>query len=60
MTPNFNLISNLVYSANGSVVDTLICDGNIVMKNRQVDGEEEIISKANEIAQNLVVRKNNL
>ena len=57
MTPNFNLISNLVYSANGSVVDTLICDGNIIMKNHHVDGEEEIISKANEIAHNLVARK---
>ena len=56
MTPNFNLTSNLVYSANGSVVDTLICDGKILMKNRVVEGEQQILEKANETAFSLVNR----
>lgn len=56
MTPNFHLISNLVYSANGSCIDTVICDGNILMENRHVQGEEEIMRKANEVAFDLVKR----
>lgn len=56
MTPNFNLISNLVYSANGSCIDTVICDGNVLMENRHVPGEEEILRKAGEVAYDLVKR----
>jgi len=56
MTPNFNLISNLVYSASGNVVDTVICDGKVLMENRYVPGEEEIIEKAGKAAFNLVNR----
>lgn len=56
MTPNINLISNLVYSANGNVVDTLICDGKILMENRIVPGEEDIIKKAGNIAFELIGR----
>ena len=58
MVPNFNLISNLVYSANGNVVDTLICDGKVLMENRHVPGEEEIMEKAEKAAFELVKRKN--
>lgn len=54
MTPNFNLISNLVYSANGSCIDTVICDGKILMENRKVPGEEEILAKSGEVAVNLI------
>ncbi len=57
MVPNHNLISNLVYSANGSVVDTVICDGKILMENRKVEGEDEILKNAHRIAENLVNRK---
>jgi 5-methylthioadenosine/S-adenosylhomocysteine deaminase len=56
LVPTFDLISNLVYSANGSIVDSVICDGNLLMENRVVPGEEEIINKATEIAYNLVNR----
>lgn len=55
-TPNFNWVSNLVYAANGSCVDTVICDGKILMENRQVPGEDEIMERAAEIAYNLVKR----
>lgn len=56
MTPNFNLISNLVYSANGNCVDTLICDGKILMENRHVPGEEEILKQATRVAFDLIKR----
>ncbi|MFA6330268.1 MAG: amidohydrolase [Candidatus Micrarchaeia archaeon] len=46
MVPNHNLISNLVYSANGSCVDTTICDGKILMQDGLVEGEEKIMEKA--------------
>ncbi|MDA3927888.1 MAG: amidohydrolase [Prolixibacteraceae bacterium] len=56
MVPNFNLISNLVYSANGNVVDTLICDGKLLMENRKVEEEETILFNANKTAYNVVSR----
>ena len=52
--PNHNFISNLVYAANGSCIDTVICDGKIIMQNRKVPGEEEILKKAGELAYKLV------
>ena len=54
LVPNHNLISNIVYSANGSCVDTVICDGKILMEGRKVEGEEEIKEKVNEVAYELV------
>lgn len=55
-TPNFNFVSNLVYAANGSCVDTVICDGKVLMENKKVPGEDEIMEKAAEIAYNLMKR----
>ncbi|GHT35166.1 S-adenosylhomocysteine deaminase [Bacteroidia bacterium] len=45
-TPNHNFVSNLVYAANGSCVDTVICDGKILMQNKKIPGEEEIMAEA--------------
>ena len=56
LAPNFNFVSNLVYAANGSCVDTVICDGKILMENKKVPGEDEIMEKAAEIAYNLMKR----
>lgn len=56
LTPNHNLISNLVYSGNGSVVDTTICNGKILMENRKVKGEEEILEKGKKVALDLISR----
>ncbi len=55
-TPNFNFVSNLVYAANGSCIDTVICNGQVLMENRVVKGEDEILEKAAECAYNLVRR----
>ena len=57
LNPSHNLASNLVYSANGTCVDTTICNGKILMQNRKVEGEEEILRKANEIAFKLIDNK---
>lgn len=54
MTPCHNLISNLVYSASGSVVDTTIVDGKILMLHGVVEGEEEIRTRAAEAAYRLI------
>jgi 5-methylthioadenosine/S-adenosylhomocysteine deaminase len=58
MIPNHNYISNLIYSANGSAVDTVICDGKIVMENCIVPGEDEIFDTVPKIVQELIKRKN--
>ena len=34
--PLYNPVSNLVYSATGASVDTVICDGKILMEGRQL------------------------
>ena len=59
MTPAHNHISNFVYSANSSVINTTICDGKILMRNGKVKGEEKIISDAKKCAENLVNRSKN-
>jgi 5-methylthioadenosine/S-adenosylhomocysteine deaminase len=46
MIPGHDAISNIVYSANGSCVDTTICDGKILMQNRKVTWEDDILRKA--------------
>ena len=53
LVPSHNLISNLAYSANGSCVDTVICDGKVLMEDRRVKDEDEIISKVRSIAKEL-------
>ncbi|MCK5199701.1 MAG: amidohydrolase family protein, partial [Spirochaetales bacterium] len=53
LIPSHNLISNLVYSANGACVDTVICDGEILMENRKVKDEDEIIDRVRSISKAL-------
>jgi 5-methylthioadenosine/S-adenosylhomocysteine deaminase len=45
LIPGYHLISDMVYSADSSCIDTVICNGKILMQNRHVPGEEEIIAK---------------
>ena len=42
--PNNDTLSNLIYSAHGDCVDTLICDGELLMQNRIVADEDTIIT----------------
>jgi 5-methylthioadenosine/S-adenosylhomocysteine deaminase len=54
--PNFDIYSDIVYASNGYAVDTVICMGNVLMENRYVPGEEEILKKAKQTAKTLVTR----
>ena len=56
LLPNHHLISNLVYAANGDCVETTICNGKILMHNRQVEGEEEIVARFKECVADLLRR----
>ncbi len=56
MLPNYHLVSNLVYSADPSCIDTVICNGKILMRNRYVPGEETIIAEAKATAADLLKR----
>ena len=49
-TPRNNLISALVYSANSSDVEAVICDGNFIMKDREIVNldEDEVRQVVNE------------
>ena len=46
LAPGYQLIDDLVYSADSSCIDTVICDGRILMQGGHVDGEEEIVREA--------------
>jgi 5-methylthioadenosine/S-adenosylhomocysteine deaminase len=56
LTPTHNFYANLVYSANGSDVDTTIVDGEILMENRKVKtlNEPEVMKKAQKTARDLI------
>jgi len=51
--PTLNIISNIVFAANGNCVDTVICNGEILMQNRRVKGEEEVRERARAVAAKL-------
>lgn len=53
MVPNHNLISNLVYSAGARCVHTTICNGQILMQDGYVPGEEEILTRVREVVTRL-------
>ncbi|MBF0136089.1 MAG: amidohydrolase [Magnetococcales bacterium] len=46
MIPPHDLTSNLIYAATGHVVDSVVVDGRVLMRGRQIDGEEEIRQEA--------------
>lgn len=56
LTPHFDLYSDLVYAVNGSCIDTVICDGEVLMTGRRVKGEEEIMEGARRAAFDLLKR----
>jgi len=46
LTPSHHLTSDLVYSVNGGCVDTVICNGRVLMQGRKVEGEDKILKEA--------------
>jgi len=55
-TPLHHASSNLVYSCNGGAVETTICDGKVLMLEREIPGEAEIRERASRAARDLVHR----
>ncbi|MFQ6013342.1 MAG: amidohydrolase [Thermoplasmata archaeon] len=53
LVPRHDLTSLVAYAANGSVVDTVICNGRLLMREGQVEGEAEIIQEAQDRAPGL-------
>jgi len=56
MTPCHSLISNIAYAADTSVIDTTICNGKVLMQNRHIEGEQDILDKAQEVVLDFVSR----
>ncbi len=56
LVADHNLIANLVYSADSSCIDTVICNGRILMENRRVDGEKEILADARKVCARIRAR----
>lgn len=52
--PNHYFLANLVYAANGNSVDTVICNGKIIMENHIIPGAEAIYKKVEEVAKTVV------
>ncbi len=57
LCPGHNLVSDIVYAANSCCVDTVICDGQILMEGRKVPGEDAILEEAKALGADLRSRK---
>lgn len=59
-TQNYNFLSpgsfeaNLVYSAHSDCIDSVICDGEFVMRERVVPGEKEILAGAQKVLDKII------
>ncbi len=59
-TQNYNFLSpgsfeaNLVYSAHSDCIDSVICDGEFVMRERVVTGEKEILAQAQKVLNKII------
>jgi len=56
LSPSHSLTSDLVYSATGDVVDSVVCDGRVIMRHREIAGEEDIVTDARRAARALFAR----
>lgn len=53
LNPCHHLVSNWVYSADSSSIHSVVCNGEFVMENHRVDGEEDIVREAELCAKRL-------
>ena len=56
LSPSHSLTSDLVYSASGDIVDSVVCDGRVIMRHREIAGEREILADARQAARALFAR----
>jgi 5-methylthioadenosine/S-adenosylhomocysteine deaminase len=54
MVPLYNDTSNVVYAASGGLVETVLCDGALLMHKHMIPGEAEILEKAKATATELI------
>lgn len=54
MVPAYNLVSDLVYAADSSSIADVICNGRLVMEDRRVEGEAEIVAEARKLAEKII------
>lgn len=54
LQPNYNIISNIVYSADNSAITDVFCNGKHIMKNGKVKNEEKIITDFKNCFKNLI------
>ncbi|OUJ18489.1 Cytosine deaminase related metal-dependent hydrolase [Methanonatronarchaeum thermophilum] len=56
MTPKHNVVSNLVYSTTNREVETVIIDGEIVMKDREIQSfnEKKVIKQAEKMSKDII------
>jgi len=59
LNPGWNLMSDIVYSANAACVDTVVCDGKVLMENQNIPNEDEIIANARKFRGRLLSKDNN-
>ena len=58
MIPLYNDTSNIVYAASGGLVETVLCDGALLMHKQIIPGEADILERARKTAQDLISRAN--
>jgi 5-methylthioadenosine/S-adenosylhomocysteine deaminase len=56
LAPSHSLTSDLVYSASGNVVDSVVCDGRVLMRHREIAHEQEILAEARRASRALFSR----
>ena len=56
--PGYSFRSDFIYSANSSCIDTLICDGRVLMQGGHVEGEEEVLDMARREARRFYLKIN--
>jgi 5-methylthioadenosine/S-adenosylhomocysteine deaminase len=57
LSPSHSLTSDLVYSATGGVVDSVVCDGRVIMRHGEIAREQEILADARQAARALFARR---
>ena len=53
LSAGYDLISDLVYAGEPEMIDSVICNGKFLMKNRVIPGEAEIVAAAREVCAKL-------
>ncbi len=53
MSGNYDLIADMVYAADPAVINSVICNGRFLMRNKLIPGEKEIIAAAKDVCRKI-------